>query len=281
MNSTGLLVGLAVLALVGFGSQAHAQTVSVYVQEMPRNWQAQFADTLESSIQYWEQKMPGLKFEYVQQIDDSDFVIEWTSNNANGMLGYYSEETSNQYGKPVMAITLGFFKDGKLQMLLPESALQITKHELGHAIGISHTENPDDLMYHTVDDYESIQPLEQIPDYSASKDWQASSAKYQKLADEKISLLGTKISDIKSVLGTIPYGNKSTEKTLNDSWMAYWWAVKYLDLAKKAQANGTVESEPEKSYSEFKLALDYANKAEQKLAFIDESIQKINGMAIS
>lgn len=271
---------LVAFAMIGFMVlPAHAQSIPMYVEEMPKNWQSQFGNVLPESTKYWEQKIPGLQFETALKSDNSDFVVEWTSNNANGMLGYYSANTANHYGKPVVAITLGFFKDGKLQMLSAESVIAIAKHELGHAIGVPHSENPNDIMYPTMDDYESLESVQQTQDNVAQKDWHTISEKYRMLSSEKIAPLDAQINDAKSALGAIHYGDKAYEQTLDDAWMAYWWAIKYLDSAENAQTRGgafVLQSDHQNAYAEFKLSYDFAKKAEEKLILISELIEKAN-----
>jgi len=280
LNHTGL-AGLALLALFAAGtvSYAQAQTVSVYAQGMPRHWQDEFGSTLLDAMSYWEKTIPGLKFELASRMEASDFVVEWASQNEKAKLGYYSTSDLNSYGKPVMAVTLGFFDGGKLQMLSPESALEVTKHELGHAIGMQHSANPDDVMYHTVDDFESLYSVVQVLD--GPKNPHAASTKYQELAGSLVVPLEGKITAAKASLGVFSYGNNASDQILEDSWLAYWWAVKYLDYAEKAQMSGgasALQSDYEKSYAEFKAAYEYANLVEQKLALVDENIAKMNAL---
>lgn len=271
---------MAVLALFAAGTISYAQAqTTVYVQSMPRHWQDQFGSVLPDAMAYWEKSIPGLKFEITSRMDDSDFVVEWTSQNEKAKLGYYSASDLNDYGKPVVAVTLGFFDDGKWQLISPEIALEVAKHELGHAIAMPHSDNSDNVMYHTVDDFESLQyPIVLL---DSPKDAHASSTKYQELANERILLLEEKIAAAKSSLGVIPYGSKASDPILDDAWMAYWWAVKYLDSAELAQTSGgafVLQSDYTKSYHEFRAAYEYAENASQKLAQIDEDVAKITSL---
>lgn len=256
----------------------------MYVQKMPQHWQDEFGDVLTNATQYWEAKTSNLKFETVQYVDKSDFVVEWASQYGEGKLGYYSTNTANAYGKPTMAITLGFFKDKEWHLASPEYVLQITKHEIGHALGLPHSVDPNDIMYPTIEDYESwLQDSEQnIQAPSNTADWQSRSEKYQEMASEKILPLESKIDETQSLLNSISYEGNASNESLDNAWTSFWWAKKYLNSAEKTQIDGgasVLQSNYYDSYIKFKSSYDYAKKAEQKISQIIEHIEKANSLA--
>lgn len=277
----GLVVSVMVLFAAGSViSNVNAETMQMYIQTMPRHWQAQYGDILSQATQYWEKSIPGVKFETTPYIDSSDFVVEWTSQNGQGKLGYYSTDISNDYGKPVMAITLGFFEEGKWRLVPPESVLLVTEHELGHLLQVQHSVNPDDVMYPTVDDYESVQPItEQTVTKSVNVDWHAISEKQQKITSEKILPLESKVNDAYALLSSTSYDTKAANDILDSAWMSYWWAKKYLNDSEKVQTDAgafVLKSDYQNSYLKFKESYDLANKVEEKLEQITESIEKAN-----
>lgn len=280
-----LAVVMSVLILFSIGSISHAkaETINMYVQKIPQHWQDEFGDVLTNATQYWEAKIPNLKFETVQYVDKSDFVVEWASQYGEGKLGYYSTNTANAYGKPTMAITLGFFKDKEWHLASPEYVLQITKHELGHALGLPHSVDPDDIMYPTIEDYESwLQDSEQnIQAPSNTADWQSRSEKYQEMASEKILPLESKIDETQSLLNSMSHEGNANEP-LDNAWTSFWWAKKYLNSAEKMQTDGgasVLQSNYYDSYIKFKSSYDYAKKVEQKISQTIEHIEKANSLA--
>jgi hypothetical protein len=239
------------------GQNANAETYYIYVEKMPQHWQKQFGGVLDGATKYWSQEVSGAKFETVQFIDKSDFVVQWSSNQENG-LGYYSEDTANFYGKPTVTVTLGFFEDQKLKMLSYDQALQLTKHELGHAIGMQYTDNPDDIMYPTIEDQESLQ-YDISVSVPANGDLEQISKKYQKLVEEKLMHLQPHLAVAQQALSL---------ESSDDSWMVFWWAKKYLADSERLSTEGgasILQSDFEDSYTKFKTAYEYTLRAEQKL----------------
>lgn len=287
MSNIRIIAAMSVLILFSVGSISHAkaETVNMYVQKMPQHWQDEFGDVLTNATQYWEDNTPNLKFETVQYVDKSDFVVEWASQYGEGKLGYYSTDTSNAYGKPVMAITLGFFKDKEWHLASPEYVLQITKHEIGHALGLPHSVDPDDIMYPTIEDYESwLQDSESVQTPSSTANWQSRSERYQEMANEKILPLGSKVDQIQSLLNSASYNGDAANEALDSAWTSFWWAKKYLNSAEKMQEDGgasVLQSSYYDAYTKFKSSYDYAKKVEQKISHIAEQIEKAGSLSYS
>ncbi|HSA97491.1 MAG TPA: matrixin family metalloprotease [Candidatus Nitrosotenuis sp.] len=280
-----LAIVVSALILLGISSAPHAkaETVTIYVEKMPQHWQGQFGDVLSNATKYWEGKRPNLKFDTVDHVDKADFVVEWASQYEDGKLGYYSASTDNAYGKPTVAVTLGFFKGKEWRLASADQITEIAKHELGHAIGLPYSTDPNDIMYPTVEDIESWQ---QDPEYAqttgSTADWQGSSEKYQSLAAEKVLPLAAKIGESQSLLDSASYEGMAAKDALNSAKTAFWWAKKYLDSSERLQADGgsfVLQSDYHTAYIKFKSSYEYAKKTEQKLTQIAEFIEKANSLA--
>ena len=266
------LAGISVLValVIGLGviGPAHAQTYHVYVQSMPKQWESQYGGVLAQSLDYWNKSIPGLDFQLVTQADNSDFVVEWDSKNSGDKLGYYSTNTANHYGKPVVGITLAYFEDGKLHLVQPETVMNVAEHELGNVVGVAQSTNPQDVMYPTIDDFETISAYD-VTKIGGSADWHATSTKYQKLAEDTITPLQSKLDAAKAVLD-------ANTKPSPEALIAYWWAAKYLSMADEAQTDAgasVLGGDFENAAQQFKASADFAKRAENKITIIEESLK--------
>lgn len=136
----------------------------LYVGEMPKHWEPQFGNLLFYATQYWKEQFPADEFYEVSSYENADFVVQWASEYQSNektdtkKIGYYTANSNNEYGKPYVAITLGFMTgdelDRKFELVNEEYALLITIHELGHAIGLKHSDDPNNIMYPSIYNYE-------------------------------------------------------------------------------------------------------------------------------
>jgi len=278
-----LVLAVLTLLLVGiFVSSAHAETYNMYVQKMPAHWQKDFGDILGKATGYWQNRTSGLKFEAVPYVDQANFVVEWASQYDSGKLGYYSSNTANDYGKPKLTISLGYFKDKKWNLVSGEYALEITKHELGHAIGLVHSSDPNDIMYPQIENYESWLQSKQskITAKVSTKqtDWKAKSVKYQSLSDQRIYLATPELSKMEKSLNSSTAGSMASKAELEKAWSSFWAAKKYLNDAELIQNDADslfYNSTYKDAFYKYKSSHDMAKKAEIKLLQIKGYLKKI------
>jgi hypothetical protein len=281
-----LAIVVLTLMLIGiFTTSAYAETYKMYVQKMPTHWQKDFGDVLTKATKYWQDKTSGgIVFETVQHVDQANFVVEWASQYDGGKLGYYSSSTTNDYGKPKLTITLGYFKDKKWNLVSADYALEITKHELGHAIGLAHSTDPNDIMYPQIENYESwlqskAKPAKLTAQLTTKQtDWKSKSTKYQSLSDQKIYLVIPQISKSEIMLNNSTASNAASKVELDRAWTAFWAAKKYLNDAQLIQEDADVlfyNSSYKDSYYKYKSSHDAAKKAESKLIQTKGFLKKV------
>ena len=115
-------------------------TMRYYVDPLP-NWASYAEGVIEDAILSWEKPNPDLKFQQVSSPEQADFRIAWVKDFGGLHVGY-------ALGDFYVEIGLGdSFCDGYWLAYHPDHITSIAIHEIGHILGLEHTNDPNDIMY--------------------------------------------------------------------------------------------------------------------------------------
>ena len=123
----------------------------VYVNKQPNGLPLDHVGTLDESFRYWEERNLSIEdgtkvkitFTIVPSKVDANLWVTWIVRSlGENVLGHAN------LGKGVVEVALGGYGcDGNFQLYHVETVKQIMTHELGHGIGLMHSDKRDDIMY--------------------------------------------------------------------------------------------------------------------------------------
>ncbi len=274
-----VIIAILISTLTGLSyliADAEAKIWYIYVDEIPKHWEPKFNNVINDATKFWEERVPDTKFYQVSFPEQSEFVIQWASQYIGTKLGYYTPNPINDYGRPYIAITLGYmdkestkWQDRKFNLVDSDYASEITKHEIGHAIGFLHSQDPNDIMYSKIYDYErwlkNKNNLTKINEniVITQTDWEKESIKYQKWTGYKLTALKSGINFAEESLSEAYSDNPQRQVSVNNAWTALWWAKKFFDESELMQKEGyqlISEAKVEEASYKYQNSFNHAEK---------------------
>ena len=125
-------------------------TYNVFINDQPTGLPLDHVDTLRHSFAFWEaQELSAddskakIKFNVVNLKHEANIWITWVVRNiGEGVLGHA------HLGKGIVEVVLGDYNcDGSFQLYDIDSIEYVMTHELGHSIGLEHSDNQNSIMY--------------------------------------------------------------------------------------------------------------------------------------
>lgn len=126
---------------------------NVFVNQQPSGLPLDHVSTLDDALEYWEAqtlRSDGMDVKVVFNItnlkQDANVWVTWVVRDlGESVLGHAN------VGKGIVEVTLGGYAcDGSFQLYDVFSVLKVMTHELGHSIGLGHSDDQESIMYRSL-----------------------------------------------------------------------------------------------------------------------------------
>jgi predicted Zn-dependent protease len=146
--------------------------ISVYIDDknIPPHYSPSYRVQVERALEYWSSGGNGKlgytpEFEIVEE-DNADILIMWVENLQKdagvpeGVAGFARPyEVNGRYERVEIVLEVGNYQGYSWRQYGDANMREIAKHEIGHALGLGHSNDRKDIMFPTYDQKDDINPL--------------------------------------------------------------------------------------------------------------------------
>jgi len=146
--------------------------ITVYIDDknVPSHYSPTYYEQVEKALEYWEKGGNGnLDYTPVFEVvdsEDADIMIRWVENlesvegAPSGVAGYANPGMSgDRFVEVEIVLEVGNYQGKGWRQYGDATMLSISKHELGHALGLGHSNDPKDIMYPEHEMRDNINPI--------------------------------------------------------------------------------------------------------------------------
>jgi len=142
-NTISILSNKSVL----FSYEITKNTFRVYVDPLPE-WASFASGVMYESTEYWKQVNPKLQFSKVDDYRDANLAVKWVKDFGQEHVGYAK-------GSEFIEVGLGDSNCfGSWNPYSAKHTTSIMTHEIGHILGLGHSNDPNNIMYPYTQDTE-------------------------------------------------------------------------------------------------------------------------------